>query len=76
MKRWSLVVLFALLATLASGSASAQDDDIDRFAFGLGIGLVDLSDSVDDESTETYITANFRILLGDKDRRRRNSPPC
>ncbi len=71
MKRWSLLVLLALLASLVAGTASAQEDgDLERFAFGIGIGLVDLSDTIDDESTETYITASFRILLGDKDKRR------
>ncbi len=66
MKRFSLVVLLALFATLTPGTASAQNDDLDRFAFGIGIGLVDLSDSLDDDGTETYMHASFRILLGDK----------
>lgn len=70
MKRWSLFIVLALLASLVAGTASAQERELDRFAFGIGIGLVDLSDTIDDESTETYITASFRILLGDKDKRR------
>ncbi len=70
MKRWSLVVLLTLFATLVPGIASAQKQELDRYAFGIGIGLVDLSDSVDDSSTETYIHANFRILIGDKSAQR------
>jgi len=70
MKRWSPVVFLTLLAFMVAGTASAQERDLDRFAFGIGIGLVDLSDSVDASSTETYLTASFRILLGDKDKRR------
>ncbi|MEM7583259.1 MAG: outer membrane beta-barrel protein [Acidobacteriota bacterium] len=70
MKRWSPIVLLALIATLVPGVAAAEDRDIDRFAFGIGIGLVDLSDSVLDDSTETYVAASFRILLGDKDKNR------
>ncbi len=66
MKRWSLVVLLALFATLVPGTASAQKDELDRFVFGVGIGLVDLSDSLDDDATETYVHASFRILLGDR----------
>ncbi len=66
MKRSSLLVLLALIATLAPGTASAQDEYLDRFAFGVGIGLVDLSDSFDDDGTETYVHASLRILLGDK----------
>ncbi len=64
MKRWSPLVFLALFAALVPGIASAQDE-LNRFAFGIGIGLVDLSDSIDDSSTETYVHANFRILLGD-----------
>ncbi len=70
MKRSSLVVLLALIATLIPGTASAQNEDINRFAFGIGIGLVDLSDSLDDDGTETYLQANFRILLGDRNAQR------
>ncbi len=70
MKRWSPIALLALLALLVPSSAMAQNEELDRFAFGVGIGLVDLSDSVLDNSTETYLTAAFRILLGDKDRGR------
>lgn len=70
MKRWSLILLTALLASLAAGTASAQNRDLDRFVFGIGMGLVDLSDSFADSSTETYLTASFRILLGDKDKKR------
>ena len=66
MKRCCLIVLLALFATLIPGSARAQDGELDRFAFGVGIGLVDLSDSLDDDGTETYLQANFRVLLGDK----------
>lgn len=67
MKRLSLVILFALFATLVPGTASAQKgEQLDRFSLGLGIGLVDLSDSVLDSSTETYLQANVRILLGSK----------
>lgn len=67
MKRLSLIVLFALFATLVPGTASAQkEDQLDRFVFGVGIGLVDLSDSLDDDGTETYLHAHLRILLGDK----------
>ena len=66
MNRSSLVVLLTLIATLAPGTASAQDEYLDRFAFGIGIGLVDLSDSLDDDGTETYLHASFRVLLGDK----------
>ncbi len=66
MKRSSLIALIALIAMLVPGIASAQDEYLDRFAFGIGIGLVDLSDSLDDDSTETYLHAQFRILLGDK----------
>ncbi len=67
MKRLAPAILLALLATLVPGTADAQkSDEIDRFAFGIGVGLVDLSDSFDDDSTETYLHAQFRILLGDK----------
>ncbi|MEM7349688.1 MAG: outer membrane beta-barrel protein [Acidobacteriota bacterium] len=72
MRRWSLVILLTLLVALIPASAQAdRDNDLERFAFGIGLGLVDLSDRVtaNDSSTETYITANFRILLGDKDRK-------
>ncbi len=72
MKRWSPVVLLALITTLIPSAAMAQKhkDDLDRFAFGIGIGLVDLSDSILDNSTETYVAASFRIMLGDKDKKR------
>ncbi len=70
MKRLSLIVLLALFATLVPGTASAQEDYLDRFAFGIGIGLVDLSDSFDDDSTETYMHASFRIMVGDKSAKR------
>lgn len=71
MKRWSLIAALALLASLSPSTASAQDDqNLDRFAFGVGLGLVDLSDSTVADSTETYGAAYLRILLGDKDRRR------
>ena len=53
MKRCCLIVLLALFATLIPGSARAQDGELHRFAFGVGIGLVDLSDSLDDDGTET-----------------------
>ncbi len=68
MKRWPLAVLLALFMTMVPGAASAQDEDdyLDRYAFGIGIGQVDLSDSRSDDSTETYFGANFRILIGDK----------
>ncbi len=59
------VLFFALLATLVPSTASAQKgEELDRFVLGLGIGLVDLSDAVLDSSTETYLQASFRILLG------------
>ena len=68
MKRWSLGLILALLALLLPGTVFADDwDDVDRFAFGIGLGLVDLSDSISEDSTETYLAANLRILLGDKD---------
>ena len=70
MKRWSMGMILALLALLVPGAAFAGDGDwaeVDRFAFGIGLGLVDLSDSLTDDSTETYLAANLRILLGDKD---------
>ena len=71
MKRWSTVILPTLLAALLPAAAAAdRGEELERFAFGIGIGLVDLSDSITDDSTETYVTANFRILLGDKDRKR------
>lgn len=70
MNRWSPIFLLAMLALLVPSSATAQNEELDRFAFGIGIGLVDLSDSVLENSTETYVTAAFRILLGDKDRGR------
>lgn len=71
MKRWSLFAALALLALLGPATASAQDEGkLDRFSFGLGLGLVDLTDSPVEASTETYGTANLRILLGDRDRRR------
>ncbi len=67
MKRWSLVVILAFLASFVPSTASADGDgDLDRFAFGIDLGLVDLSDSLTTDSTETYLTANFRILLGDE----------
>ncbi len=70
MKRWSMGLILALIALLVPGVALADDDDwgdLDRFAFGIGLGQVDLSDSRSDDSTETYFGANFRILLGDDD---------
>ncbi len=72
MKRWSPFVLLALIVALVPGAAMAQkhEQELDRFAFGIGIGLVDLSDSVLDNSTETYVAASFRIMLGDKDKKR------
>ena len=77
MKRWSPIVLLALLASLVPSSAAAQNERLDRFAFGVGIGLVDLSGSLRDSSgpvlddgTETYLTASFRVLLGDRNRAR------
>ena len=70
MKRWSLGMILAVLALLGPGTAFADDDwdEVDRFAFGIGLGLVDLSDSIAEDSTETYLAANFRILLGEKDK--------
>ena len=74
MKRWSLMILLSLFATLLPGAAEAQHgNELDRFGIGIGIGLVDLSDSIDDSSTETYIAASFRVLLGDKDKKRDDS---
>ena len=71
MRRLSLVVTLAILASFTASPASAQEDrQLDRFAFGVGIGLVDLSDSPTGDTTETYTTAYLRILLGDTDRRR------
>ena len=70
MKRWSLVVLLAFFTTFVPGAASAQDEEVDRFALGIGFGLVDLSEPLADSSTETYLQANFRILLGDKSAQR------
>lgn len=72
MRRWTKVVLAAaVVPLLAAAPAWAQDDDdpedyersADNYALGLGIGLVDPEGEV-----EPYLTANFRIRLGDHDR--------
>jgi hypothetical protein len=83
MKRWWMIPALAVAALLASGPAGAQtseDDDFyedeqrddDRFAFGVGAGLVEPSGDV-----ETYFMASLRIRAsgrggrdGDNGRRR------
>ena len=73
MKLWSMAIVLVLSASLAPGAASAED----RFAFGIGVGLVDLSD-VRVDNTQTYLHANFRILLGHgrRDMRAAHFDPC
>ncbi len=80
MKRWWMIPALAVAALLASGPADAQtsDDDFyedeeqqddDRFAFGVGAGLVEPSGDI-----ETYFMASLRIRAsgrrGDDSRRR------
>ena len=71
MRRWMKVVFAAaVLPLLAAGPVWAQDDDredYDRdahdYALGIGAGLVDPEGEV-----EPYLTAAFRIRLGDHGR--------
>ncbi|HVR98367.1 MAG TPA: hypothetical protein VMW27_17260 [Thermoanaerobaculia bacterium] len=69
MKRWWMISALAVAALLASGPVNAQtsqDDDYeedgqqddDRFAFGVGAGLVEPSGEV-----ETYLMASLRIRV-------------
>src|ERR1043166_4310617 len=72
MKRWWMIPALAVAALLASGpviAQTSQDDDAfgeeedeqhedDRFAFGIGAGLVEPSGEV-----ETYLTASLRIRV-------------
>ena len=76
MRRWTLVFALALTAllttSLTTGSAHAQtydqddrDDengDHDRFALGVGIGLVEPLNEV-----ETYYMASLRIRVSGRD---------
>jgi hypothetical protein len=74
MKRWLMIPALAMAALLASGPAGAQtsedDDDFyeeeerdnDRFAFGVGAGLVEPSGDV-----ETYFTASLRVRASGRD---------
>jgi hypothetical protein len=71
MRRW-VVVLLAAAALYPAGSAQAQsrgdryDDedgrDQDRFALGVGVGLVEPADEV-----ETYLMAALRIRVSGRD---------
>lgn len=73
MKRWmKLVFVAAVVPLLAAGAVWADDHDddpedyersADNYALGLGIGLVEPEGEV-----EPYLTASFRIRLGDHDR--------
>jgi hypothetical protein len=68
MRRWSRVSVLVLATVLSSGWASAQTDeedryredeaDVDRFALGVGVGLVEPLNEV-----ETYFMASLRIQV-------------
>lgn len=55
-----LLVVLAVVGSVLSAPAWADDD---RYALGIGFGLVEPSDN----DVETYLTANFRIRVGDRE---------
>lgn len=78
MKRWlaflAVVAPLAFSPSVALAQPSAQDEeerdpyaeyeDVNRFALGVGIGLIEPSDS---NFTETYLAASLRIRAGRQD---------